>query len=169
MSSISISVVSKSGLARGVLQIGERAGILGTFGHAGEMQVMRAAEFFPGVDQPFMDRIELIGALRDDVSLDRLFEPGPLEHRRLENRGRGVGVVFQKFRRIAAIETQIEPAIEAAVVAMPALRDQRPEGFRYFQPAQIFFIVDRMADQFEAHRVDLAGRLLDPAFDLRPA
>src|SRR4029079_4558892 len=81
-------------------------------------------------------------------------------------RSRGVGVVFQEFRRVAAVETQIEPAIEAGIVAMPALRDQRPEGLRYLQPAQVFFIVDRVADQFEAHRVDLAGRLLDPPLDL---
>src|SRR3984893_18632530 len=130
------------------------------------MKVMRAAEFPSGVDQALVDRIELIGALGNDVSLDRLFEPGPLKHRRLENRGRGIRVIFQQPCRIAAVETEIEPAIEAAVVAVPALRNQRPEGFRYLQPAQIVFIVDGMADEFETHRVDLAGRLLDLAFDL---
>jgi hypothetical protein len=57
----------KSGLARGILEVGEGAGVLGIFGHAGEMKVVRAAEFFPGIDQAFMDRIELIGALGDDV------------------------------------------------------------------------------------------------------
>ena len=45
----------EAGLARGILQIGECAGILATFGHAGEMEVIRAAEFFPGIDQAFMD------------------------------------------------------------------------------------------------------------------
>ena len=113
-----------------------------------------------------MDRIELVGALRDDVALDRLFEPGPLKHRRLENRGRRIRVVLQQFRRAPAVEAQVEPAVEAGIVAVPALGDQRPEGFGYLQPAQIFFVVDRAADQFEAHRVDLAGRRLDPAFDL---
>ena len=128
--------------------------------------MLRAGEFLPGLDQAFMDRVELVGALRDDVAFDRLFEPGPLKHRRLEDRGRGVRVVFQQFRRTAAVEAEIQPAIEAGVVAVPALGNQRPEGFRYLQPAQIFFVVDGAADQFEAHRVDFAGRLLDLAFDL---
>ena len=95
------------------------------------MEVMRAAELFPGIDQPLMDRVDLIGALRNDVSFDRLFEPGPLEHRRLENRGRGVRVILQQLRRIAAVETQVEPAIEAAIVAVPALRDYWPVRARY--------------------------------------
>src|SRR4029079_531071 len=70
------------GLARGFLEVGKRAGIFGTFGHAGEMKVMRAAEFFPGFDQAFMDRIELIGALRDDAPLDRLFLPRSFDNTR---------------------------------------------------------------------------------------
>ena len=45
----------QSGLARGVLQIGQRAGILGIVGHPGEMQMLRAAVFLPGVDQALMD------------------------------------------------------------------------------------------------------------------
>jgi hypothetical protein len=49
---------------------------------------------------------------------------------------------------------------------VPALGKQRPVGFRYLQPAQIFFVVDRAADQFEAHRLDFAGGFLDLAFDL---
>ena len=123
-------------------------------------------EFLPGVDQAFMDRIELVGALRDDVALDRLFEPGPLEDRRLENRGRGVGVIFQKFRRIAAVEAEIQPAVEAGIVAVPAFGNQRPECFGYSQAAQVLFVVERMTDQFEAHRVDFSGGRFDSAFDL---
>ena len=113
-----------------------------------------------------MDRIELVGMSGNDLPLDRLLEPGPLKHRRLENRGRRIRVIFQQFRRAAAVETEIEPAVEAALVAVPALGDQRPECFRYLQSAQIIFIVDRVADEFEAHGVDLAGRRLDLAFDL---
>ena len=159
----------QSGLACGVLEIGQRAGILFILGHAGEMKMLGAGEFLPGVDQAFMDRIELVGALRDDVALDRLFEPGPLKDRRFENRGRGVGVILQQFRRTPAVVAQVQPAVEAGIVAVPALGNQRPERFGYSQPAQIFFVVDRTADQFEAHRVDLAGGLLDPPFDLDPA
>jgi hypothetical protein len=156
----------QSGLARGVLEIGQRAGILFILGHAGEMKMPGVGEFLPGVDQAFMDRIELVGALRDDVALDRLFEPGPLKDRGFENRGRGVGVILQQFRRIAAVEAEIQPAVEAGIVAVPAFGNQRPECFGYSQAAQIMFVVDRMADQFETHRVDFGGGLLDSAFDL---
>src|SRR5260370_38732657 len=101
------------------------------------MQVMRAAELLPGLDQALVDRIELVGALRDNVAFDRLFEPGPLEYRRLENRSRRIGVIFQQLGRAVSTETQVQPAVEAAVVAVPALRNQRPERFRYLQPPQI--------------------------------
>ncbi len=49
---------------------------------------------------------------------------------------------------------------------MPAFRDQWPEGFRYPQPLQIFFVVDGAADEFEAHRVDVAGGRFDLSLDL---
>ena len=52
----------KSGLRRGVLEIGQRSGILGISGHSGQMEVAAFAELFPGLDQAFVDRIELIGA-----------------------------------------------------------------------------------------------------------
>ena len=128
--------------------------------------MVRAAEFLPGLDQPLMDRIELVGALRNDVALDRLFEPGPLKHRRLEDRGRRIRVVLKQLCRVFAVKGKIEPAIEAGLVLAPALRDQRPERLRYFQAAQVFFVSDRAADEFEAHAVDLGGRRLDLVLDL---
>ena len=103
-----------------------------------------------------MDRIELVGMGRKDVPFDRLLEPGPLKDRRLEDRGRRIGVILQQFRRTVPVETEIEPAVEAALVAMPAFADQRPERFRYLEAAQIAFVVDRAADEFEAHRIDFA-------------
>jgi hypothetical protein len=45
----------QSGLACGILQVGQRAGILGIVIHPGEMQMLRAAVFLPGVDQALMD------------------------------------------------------------------------------------------------------------------
>ncbi len=113
-----------------------------------------------------MDRIELVGAGGNDLPLDRLLEPGPLKHRGFEDRGRRIRVVFEQLGRAASVETEIEPAIEAEIVAMPAFRDQWPERLRYFQSLQIFFIVDRTADQFEAHRVDVGGRRFDLLLDL---
>ena len=156
----------EAGLPRGILQIGQRAGILGVFGRSREMKVGSLAELFPRLDQPFVDRIELIGMARNDLPFDRLLEPGPLEHRRLEDRGRRIRVVFEEFRRTASVEAEIEPAIEAALVAVPAFGDQRPDRLRYLQPAQPEFVVDRAPHQFEAHRVDFAGRRLDLPFDL---
>ena len=61
-----------------------------------------------------MDRIELVGMRGNDAPFDRLFEPGPLKHRRLEDRGRGIRVVLQQFCRSASVEAEVEPAIEAA-------------------------------------------------------
>ena len=55
----------EAGLPRGVLEIGQRAGILGVFGRSRQMQVASGAEFFPCLDQALMDRIELVGALRE--------------------------------------------------------------------------------------------------------
>ncbi len=124
------------------------------------------ANFPPRRDQPLVDRIELVGMRGNDAALDRLLEPGPLKHRRLEQRGRGVRIIFQQFCRTAPVETEIEPAIEAWLVAMPALGDQRPERLRHLQPAQGGFVVDRLADQFKAHRIDFAGWCFDLAFDL---
>src|SRR5215216_5151782 len=129
------------------------------------MQMMRAAEFFPRLDQPFMDRIELVGAPGDDVALDRLFEPGPLKYRGFEDRSRRIRVVFEQLCRISAVERKIKPAVEARFIIVPARRDQRPEGLRNFQPAQIVFVVDRVAYEFEAHGVDFAGRSLDLPLD----
>src|SRR6185436_3888360 len=71
----------------------------------------------------------------------------------------------QEFRRAPAVVAQVQPAIEACVAATPALGNQRPERFRYLQPAQIFLVLDRTADQFEAHRLDLAGGPLNPPLD----
>jgi len=113
-----------------------------------------------------VDRIELVGVVGDDMPLDRLLEPRPLKHRRLEDRSRRIGVVFQKFRGPLAVKTEVEPAVKAGFVAVPTFRDQRPECLRYLQAAQIVFVVDRAANQLEAHRVDLAGRFFDLAFDL---
>ena len=42
-------------------------------------------------------------------------------------------------------KAQVEAAVEAAVVALPALRDQRPEGFRNFQPLADALVVDARA------------------------
>ena len=126
---------SKAGLPRGVLEISQRAGILLVFGGSREMKVGSLADFFPRLNQVIMDRIELVGMGGNDAPLDRLLEPCPLKDRRLEDRGRCIRVVFQEFRWTAPVKTEVEPAIEAGFVAVPAFGDQRPECFGYFQSA----------------------------------
>ena len=42
---------------------------------------------------------------------------------------------------MAAIEGEVEPAVQAAIVAVPAFGKQRPERFRDFQAAQMVFVV----------------------------
>ncbi len=76
------------------------------------MNVASGADFFPRVDQALMDRIELVGMSGNDAPFDRLLQPCPLKHRRLEDRGRRIRIVFQQFRRAASVETEIEPAIK---------------------------------------------------------
>lgn len=100
-----------------------------------------------------------------DVPLDRLFKPCPLKDHRLEDRGRCIGIILQQFRRTPPVETEIEPAVEAAFPAVPTITDQRPECFRYLQAVQIAFVADRAADEFEAHRIDFARGVLDLTFD----
>src|SRR5215475_15096731 len=119
------------------------------------------AELRPAFDQSFMDRVELIGLSRNDLPVDRLFEPGPLKHRRLEDRGRRVGIVFQEFRRPMPVEIQVEPAVETAFIAMPAFRDQRPVGRRYLQALEIFLIIDGATGEIEAMFLELVGRAID--------
>ncbi|MGY3123787.1 hypothetical protein ACVWXQ_007724 [Bradyrhizobium sp. S3.14.4] len=65
-----------------------------------------------------------------------------------------------------SVELQIEPAIEAAVVALPALGDQAPECLRNLQASQIALVTDHAAGKLDAHRVDLGCRRLDAALDL---
>src|SRR5579872_79967 len=109
----------KAGLPCGILKIGQRRGILRIVEQAGQMQVLGAGKLSPGVDQAFMERVELVGGGRQQAALDSLLKPRPLKYRGLENRGRRVGVVFEQFRRSAAAITEIEPAIKAAFVTVP--------------------------------------------------
>jgi hypothetical protein len=124
------------------------------------------AELLPAFDQPLVDGVVLIGAAGKDAPLDGLLEPCPLKHRGLEDRGRGIGIVFQQLRRPLSAEAEVEPAIEAALVALPALGEQRPEASRNLQPRQNPFVAERALDQLEAHRLDLRRRLLDVDLDL---
>src|SRR6185312_6466638 len=56
----------QASLAGRVRQIGQRSRILGAFSHSRQMQMGSRAEPLPGVDQALVNRIELIGARRND-------------------------------------------------------------------------------------------------------
>ena len=71
----------------------------------------------------------------------------------------GVSALYSSsFAGPLPVEAEVDPAVEAGLVAVPAFRDQRPEGFRDLQAAQIFLVVDRAGDEFDAHGVYLGGR-----------
>ena len=107
----------------------------GTVGHAGEMQTSAplARSRLPALDQALVQRIVLVGVLRDDAACHRILQPLPLEHRGLEHRGRRVGVVFQEFRRSLAVVAQIEASVEARVAALEARCDPIPVRHRNVQ------------------------------------
>ena len=95
-------------LPRGVLEIGQGAGILGVLGHPRQMQVASGSHLLPRLDQPFMDRVELVGTGGNDVPLDSPARPGPLKNRRLEDRGRCVGIILQQFRRTPPVKIRMD-------------------------------------------------------------
>ena len=64
-----------------------------------------------------MQRVGLIGI--GDPGQDSLLQPPPLDDRRLEQRGRRVGVVLEQLRRIDAVVGEIEAAGERRVVRAP--------------------------------------------------
>src|ERR1700733_14096515 len=129
------------------------------------MQMARRAKLFPRLDQALMQRVELVGAGLKQTPLDPLFEPCPLKHRGLEDRGRGVGVIFEKSCSATAAIAEIEAAIEAAIVAAPGVADQRPERLGYPQSPQMPLVFDHRTAELAAHRVDFAGRRLDHVLD----
>src|SRR5664279_1771510 len=106
---------------------------------------------------------------RDDAPFDRLLQPGPLKHRGLEDRGRCIGVVFEQFCISAPVVTEVQPSVQTTFIVTPARRDQRPDGFRYFQPPQGVLVIDHVCDEFEAHGIDLGGRALDVVLDVSEA
>ena len=79
----------------------------------------------------------------------------------------GVSALYSSsFAGPLPVVGQIEAAVEARIVALPACRDEGPEPFRDAQQLEHALVVDRARDQFAAHLVELGGRRLDVALDL---
>src|ERR1700749_5140554 len=106
------------------------------------MQGFCPPKLFPRLDQALMQRFKRVGPCLKETPLDPLFKPCPLKQRSLEDRGRRVGVIFEKFCVPAAGIAEVEPAIEAAIVAAPGVADQWPERLGYPQSPQMPLVFD---------------------------
>lgn len=58
------------------------------------------------LDQPFVQRVELVGGG------GKVLQPLPLDDRRLEQAGGGVGIVFQQLWRAGPVPGEVEAAVE---------------------------------------------------------
>ena len=76
-----------------------------------------AFQYTPGLNQPFVDAVELI------LVGEQILEPMPLDDRRLQQGGWGVGVILQQLGWTLAIVRQVEPPVDGQLVAVPALPD----------------------------------------------
>ena len=116
-----------------------------------------------------MERVELIGIAWQDFLGARAVEPVPLEHRRLEQRGRRIGIVFQELGRSLAIVAQVEAPVEAAVLSSPARRDEIPERLRNGESLHDLLVRDGAARQLDAHGLESGGRRFEFVLDLAEA
>src|SRR6185369_1549797 len=113
-----------------VPQVFQVSQVFGAVGGTGKMEqpFRSAGPLFPGGDQLLVNRVELVG-LRETV-----LEPEPLHYARLQDGGRGIGVVLQEVGGRGAVIGKVEPAVERGIVTVPGGDDMRYETFRYFQP-----------------------------------
>ena len=114
----------------GVLEIVQRDRILGVVVQPGQMQMAIRRDLAPARDQFVVDGVELIEIPGNDLALHRLFEPGPLKHRGLEQRGGDIGIVFEQFRWSVTAEAEVEAAVKRGIAAPPALGEDPPAGLR---------------------------------------
>src|SRR5579864_2512115 len=139
------------------------------FAPARTREVERVAadtEAAPRIDEPLVQRIELIRVGGNRARGARCLEPEPLEDGRFEEAGRGVGVEFVELHRRRAAIAEIEAAIEVAVAPAPALSDGVPEETGNAEPLEQRLAREHVIDRPIAHVEELPGRRLDILFDL---
>ena len=73
---------------------------------------LRTGQSLQDIDQALMDRVELVGAFREYVALDRLVQPVPLETA-ASSIEVGVSALYSRFRRVPAVVAQVEATVEA--------------------------------------------------------
>ena len=141
----------EAGLGRALLQVGDRDVVLARRVGLRPAEVRLVAgqlrgDLAPALDQLLVQRVPLVV-----VGVDVL-EPVPLADRRLEQRGRGVGVVLHQLRRPRAVVAQVEAAVEVRVAASPGRRDLLPAPLGQREVAEPLG-GDDVVDRLETHRV----------------
>src|SRR6266446_21147 len=99
------------------------------------LRTQRAVHVPPPLDELFMQGVELVGALvyraaRGGFQALAVFQPEPLRHARLDERGRRIGVVFQKLGRSLAVPGEIEPAEDGRIPPFPGVANAFGKGAR---------------------------------------
>ena len=157
----------QTGLTGQVLEEAHRLAVLDEVGVRGEMDEAAVGEDgAEPVDQLLVQAVELVGVGGQDAGGDLVLQPQPLEHRRLIDAGRGVGVVFVELGRASAVIGEVEPAIEGRVAPLPAVGHIVPHGFWNIELLHQPLGLNGVVDQIQAQAVQFGGRRLDPVLDL---
>ncbi|MNL49087.1 hypothetical protein D3C87_1719930 [compost metagenome] len=104
-----------------VHEINRRTAILGVVAHRREMENPVSRELPEGLNQGFLNRVELVGLRRERSKGDLIGQPVILEICRFEYGSGRVGVVFQQLCRAMPVIGKIEAAIQVAVAPPPRI------------------------------------------------
>jgi hypothetical protein len=150
------------GLRGGVAQVLDCAVILCVVPHGGEMDPLPPqAELRPGLDETFVDGIELVAIRHCGL------QPVPLHDGGLEQGSGSVGVIFEQFGRALAAIGEVHPAVQIFLPGMPAGGDRLPCHARDAQPLEVFLARrNHSVHERERHLLQLLGGRFD-LVDLR--
>ena len=109
-----------SGLGSAVHEVGHGAQIFLVFGPAGEVEDSVLRIEAERLDEALLQEIVLVGSFGKPAGLDLVDHPVMLEVGGLENRGRGICVVFEHLGRTGAVIGKIEATIEVSIAVVPA-------------------------------------------------
>ncbi|KAG1606086.1 hypothetical protein G6F46_013251 [Rhizopus delemar] len=158
----------QAGLRGAVTQIIDGAAVFIRAAHGAEVQRRRQlrGQFAEALDQRFMDRVELVGVLRQATGVALVFQPLPLEEAGLEQRGRRVVVQFVQLGRTGAVVGQVQAPVQMRLALAPAVGDPVAVVRRNRQLVHQSLAGDDIADQVQRHLVQLGAGVFDVLFDL---
>ncbi|KAG1392341.1 hypothetical protein G6F59_014628 [Rhizopus arrhizus] len=104
-----------------------------------------------------MDRVELVGVLRQATGVALVFQPLPLEEAGLEQRGRRVVVQFVQLGRPGAVVGQVQAPVQMRLALAPAVGDPVAVVRRNRQLVHQSLAGDDIADQVQRHLVQLGA------------